>query len=210
MKKFCLFITNFFCPALVLYADEQFVQEKLDKVLKELDKQQSSNWEMPDFLTNFFQFLGELGLLYRILFYLFVAALLAFIVYKIVSLFIKDSSFSFRKKTEESLDVQNSSIVHDSFLLKAQELSKSGDYSMALVQLHNGSCEYLFYKNLLQKGRDYTNREIFRKLDNSESLFPFKEIALEAELFEFNGHKIEQERYKELEKMYREAFYVQK
>jgi len=208
MKRFFFILLMSACCIINLSADEQLVQEKLDLVLSELEEPGKFDWDMPDFILNFFRFLGEIGLLYRILFYLFIISLVVYILYKTIFLFVKDSSLVRKYKKERLSDTPHVNDGQSNFLLRAGELCKSGNYSEALIQLHNGSCEYLFYNNLLRTGRDYTNREIFRILKGHESLKAFKEIALAAELTFFRGVEVEKERYSQLESLFKEAFDV--
>jgi hypothetical protein len=208
MKKTISMIMMSVGTATKLFADEQLVEEKLDLVLKELDAANSANWDIPDFIIDFFKFLGEIGLLFRILFYLFIIAFVIFILYKIIFLFIKDSNTVLKNKSDESFSLQDVKNRQEDYLSIARALIKKGDFSQAVIQLHHGSFEYLFYKKLILKGRDYTNREIFRLLKGKEVFKPFKEIALEAELTRFRGVRVDENRYFQLESIFKEAFYV--
>lgn len=190
-----------------LFSDDQGLEEKLDLVLTELDTEKTFDWDISEYIIHFLKFLGEIGLLFRILFYLLCTVLIIFIVYKTFTLFIKDSRADQRKLNAGS-EPQKTQRQQNDYLQEARKWVQKGDYSEAGLRLHHGSFESLFHKKLLHRQRDYTNREIFGILKGRSELKPFKQIALEAELVMFRGVKLDEERYLQLESLFMEAFYV--
>ena len=195
-------------PLSLLAADGDLVKEKLDLVLEELETPSPLNWDMPDFLIDFFRFFAELGLLYRIIFLLCVIALVIYILYKLITLLVKDLNLI---RTQKETGPENTDMFlkrQTDFLQRARTFYDEGEYSQAVLELHKGSYEYLYYRKILEKGRDYTNREIFRRLKNSTKLSPFKEIALASETIVFRGDKSDFQSYTYLEEQFKEAFYA--
>ncbi len=208
MRKYLLSLIHMVVPLTLLAADNDLVREKLDLVLEELESPTPLNWEIPDFLINFFRFFAGLGLLYRIIFLLCVIALVIFILYKLITLLVKDLIF-LRPQQKPGPENREAFLKGQTdFLQRARAFYEEGNYSRAVLELHKGSYEYLYYTKILEKGRDYTNREIFRRLKNSTKLNPFKEIALTSEMIVFRGDQSDSLRYTHLEEQFTEAFYA--
>jgi len=208
MKKYLLSLIHLIVPLTYLAADNDLVKEKLDIVLKELERPTPHHWDIPDFLINFFKFIAGLGLLYRILFYLSVIALVVYILYKLITLLMKDSNLIRRQKEAGMVNAEVFLMGQTDFLHKARAFYEEGNYSQAVLELHKGSYEYLYYHKVLEKGRDYTNREIFRRLKTSVKLNPFKDIAIASEMIMFRGVSLDSGRYTLLEEQFIEAFYA--
>lgn len=207
MKKRLAIPALLLAPLTALAADEDLVEEKLELVLKELEAPAAPNWDIPDFLINFLRFISGLGLLYRIIFSLCVIALIAYILYKLVSLIVKDSNIIRSWKgpnPEERSETREGRI---DYLSRARAYQAEGNDALAALELHKGSYDYLRRTKILDKGRDYTNRDVFRRLKSSDKLKPFREIAIASEQIVFGGLPLDSTRYGELEALYEKAFY---
>ena len=208
MKKHFLSLIHLILPLSSLAADDDLVKEKLDLVLKELESPTPHNWDIPDFLINFFRFVVGLGLLYRIIFYFCIIALVIYVLYKLFNLLVKDSNLIRLQRDAGQENADEFLTGKTDFLHRARAFYEEGKYSQAVLELHKGSYEYLYHNKVLEKGRDYTNREIFRRLKSSVKLKPFKEIAIVSEMIVFRGIQLDSGRYTLLEEQFIEAFYA--
>ncbi|MCP4181122.1 MAG: hypothetical protein GY756_25435 [bacterium] len=209
MRKPYLFLMLFFIATRAVFSilDNKDVEEKLELVLSEIDEDETPK-EQSGLLNKIARFFAEIGWLFRFLFFLLVAALLLFLVYKIIGFFMPEKFINHSSIRGKKSQNKNSSEImgKDRYLQKALDLFKKGDISAAVIALHRGSVRFLFNMSILVEGRDYTNREIFRILKGDNILKPFKTLALEAEIIRFKGIDADKSLFRSLEKTYMENF----
>jgi len=187
------------------------VEEKLEIVLGELDTEDPVSWDIPQFLKNIIEFISGIGVVFQFLFYTLTGAVVLYIVYRIVNIFMTDKGIDhFTKSEGERISENSQRSGYNKYLKRAHDYCKAGDCSAAVILLHLGSVSFLFEKKLLSKGRDYTNREIFsllRLLREDELLNSFRMIALGAEQIRFKGVAADKTVFMNLEQIYREHFH---
>lgn len=204
-----LFILLILVQSALLFAghEQNLVEEKLELVMSELERETYDEWDLPPFLEKLLEFFGTVGILFRILFFLFLGALLIFAFYKLMGIFLKEQRFddsrSARSHQEEKALAK---FPEKHFLDKALKASDDGDYSLAILFLHKGSVAFLYENGSLGKGRDYTNSEIMILIGNAEYAESFYSIALQSELILFKGRAGLESEFLAFEKMYRSHF----
>lgn len=90
---------------------------------------------------------------------------------------------------------------------EAVKKAGAGDYDLAVLLLHQYSVTYLFQKNILQHGREYTNREIKWIIKDKGSLYDaFYQLALESEKIAFNEEHESAEKFESLHEGFKREF----
>ena len=149
-----------------------------------------------------------MGVVFQFLFYTLVLAVVLYIVYRIVNIFMTNEGVEHSSKSGgKEINKNSQRSDYNKYLARAHDFYKEGDCSAAVILLHLGSVSFLFEKKLLSKGRDYTNREIFSLLRGGELLNSFRMIALGAEEIRFKGITADKTAFMNLEQIYRETFH---
>lgn len=208
MKRLLLVMLIFLPMAIQAQHDEKTVDAKLQVVLEELKTDAPRQWDLPPFLENLLEFLGRGVLFFRILFFLFLAALVFFGIWKTIGFFMKEGGGKRSSAIPRNGQNDESGIVTpgDAWLAAAREALERREWALAIVILHKGSVEYLYGNGILNRKRDYTNREIFSLLGSGELSEPFRRLAVKAERIVFKGESGTEDEYGPFEESYRRHF----
>ena len=205
MKKVFVLLLFIQVSALFPQKSEELVEEKLEIVLQEIESETQEVWDFPPFFENLIASLLKMNIIFRILFILLLAALLVFSIYKVSRLFMSERSYGSSLLPNKETREKNQINPVD-YLKKALERSRNNQYDQAIIFLHRGSVLNLFDKNILTKGRDYTNREILHIINDEKISDAFYHIAKTAEFITFKGKKTDNSDFIEMEKLYRRCF----
>ncbi len=184
---------------------EELIGKKLEIILQELDSDNREIWDLPPFFQKLIEILLQMNVFFKIIFILLLLTFIVFALYKVSRLFMKNISYG--KFTEQSNVKKESDVQTEiNYLKSASEQSLLKEYSQAIITLHRGSVHNLFDKNILTRGRDYTNREIHQIISHQDTSEAFYIIALNAELITFKGKIALAGEYEEMEQLFRSYF----
>jgi hypothetical protein len=187
--------------------DPALIEEKLKKVLSEVDISEKVQWDFPPFFSRILEFLMSLNMLFRILSLILVVALIVFILYKMTRLFLGNKKIN--TSPHQPLRIGDSGLNEASaedYLYEAKIHAEAGQFAQAILLLHKGSVKYLLDRNILKRNRDYTNREIISLIKDERLSESFGRIAMKAEFIVFKGSSGDQLEYEEIELLFRSVF----
>ncbi len=186
---------------------DHLVEEKLEKVLREVEVNEPDFWDISKFIKKLITLIEEMNIIFKILFFLIIAALAAFIIYRLYLFYLKSSESNQNKiEVGEPEDNAGKNIIHDEYFDKAIYLRDKGYFAKAIIQLHLGTVDNLFNRKILEGKRDYTNMEITGCIKDKVISASFKVIADKAEQIVFNGKECIKEEYEEIEEIFRRNF----
>ncbi len=186
---------------------DHLVEEKLEKVLREVEVNEPDFWDIGKFIKKLITLIEEMNIIFKILFFLIIAALAAFIIYRLYLFYLKSSESNQNKiEVGEPEDNAGKNIIHDEYFDKAIYLRDKGYFAKAIIQLHLGTVDNLFNRKILEGKRDYTNMEITGCIKDKVISASFKVIADKAEQIVFNGKECIKEEYEEIEEIFRRDF----
>ena len=208
MKKILILLFIFSSAIVFSQHNEEYVKEKLETVLSELDKTEPENYDF-SFLEKIKDFLENTGVFFRILFIAVPASLIIFVIYKLHDFYMKNRNFQYNsdallKTSERYKKVKDK--YDDIFYRKASKFKENENYRLALIMLHKGSVDYLYRENKLDRNRDYTNREIIIQIQNTGLSDSFSHIAGKAEQIVFNSAECKKDEFEKYENIYRSSF----
>lgn len=180
-------------------------RDQVDKLFPDIiDKLGYNKKELNlEWLESIIDFLSNMGLFFKILFFAAVIALILFIAYKIVMNLSKNNN-KFKMNNINAVPEGNISLSDILKEIAKHKLKK--DYKLATIYLHHATICRLLDKKIIEHSRDYTNKEITRLLYSTDMLTTFTTIATRSQGILFNNEDINVDDFIELEKCYNEDF----
>lgn len=180
-------------------------RDQVDNLFPEIVDKLGYNKEESDleWLDSLMKSLSGMGPFFKVLFICAFIAIIIFIIYRIVLSLAKNSKSLHKnaKINDSNVNKQLQDILDD-----VSRLKNNKKFTLAAVFLHHATMHYLLEKDLLEYNRDYTNKEIFNLLENTNFLTSFKTIALRSQGILFNNEEVDENDFLELENYYNEVF----
>lgn len=201
-KKLSYYLISFFSAgSLIATPTDDEAREALKRVVGELPVLDNESSSLGKFFFKIIEFILSLGLLGRFV----VGGLIAWTLFLIIRAVLRRVSFKRHEKFKAEEEQKSPSYLKH-FYSKAVKAASGGDFSRAVVCLHNATVEYLYNASHLKRGRDYTNREICRQIKKTPFHQGFYDIALAAEGVLFNHRTLNKEEFEAFHELYRGKF----